>query len=191
MRRRARSTGCRSWARCWGKTVTLYDRPLPSALRGLPSIQYRVVRRRLLPRARSADPSGAPPSRTPMPPSGTKARDRQSRDGFSGSWPDGNPIGRILVRQPPDRAAPAGGGAAGVRADAVHGRTESWLDVPLRLVERDARAAPGVRAFRAGLGRDDDDVPSSRVPAGARATWPPPSATGFARWTPTSRPRAS
>jgi len=27
----------------WGKTVTLYDRPLPSALRGLPSIQYRVV----------------------------------------------------------------------------------------------------------------------------------------------------
>jgi putative ABC transport system permease protein len=27
----------------WGKSVTLYDRPLPADVRGLPSIQYRVV----------------------------------------------------------------------------------------------------------------------------------------------------
>jgi putative ABC transport system permease protein len=88
----------------WGKSVTLYDRPLPSTMRDLPSIQYRVVagdyfRALEVPILRGrafADTDAADGMKVAI----------VNRAMAQRHWRDRDPIGRILSG--PDRMFPPG-----------------------------------------------------------------------------------
>ena len=90
----------------WGKSVTLYDRPLPSALRDLPSVQYRVVagdyfRALAVPVLRGrafADTDAAGGLKVAI----------VNRAMAQRHWPDRDPIGRILSVNPPIGLLPPG-----------------------------------------------------------------------------------
>jgi putative ABC transport system permease protein len=90
----------------WGKTVTLYDRPIPSAMRDLPTMQYRLVvgdyfRALGVPilagRAfTDADSEDAPKVAV------------VSREMARRHWAGGGPIGKVLSVNPPVHLIPRG-----------------------------------------------------------------------------------
>ena len=102
----------------WGKTVTLYDRPLPATIRELPPIQYRVVAGDYF-RA-----LGVPIL------SGRAFADTDTEDGAKVAivnremvrryWKDQDPIGKVISVNPPIQLVPRGHRAARLRARPLH-----------------------------------------------------------------------
>lgn len=90
----------------WGKTITFYDRPLPSNVRDLPPIQYRVVagdyfRAAGIPVLRGRAFTGRDTLRAPLVAI-------VSRELARIYWSGQDPIGRVISVNPPRELLPAG-----------------------------------------------------------------------------------
>jgi predicted permease len=90
----------------WGKTVTLYDRPLPSNLRDLPPIQYRVVAGDFF-RAAGIRLLGGR-AFTPRDTLQAPLVAIVSREFARRYWSGQDPIGKVLSVNPPRELVPAG-----------------------------------------------------------------------------------
>jgi predicted permease len=170
----------------WGKSVTLYDRPLPASLRELPTIQYRVVAGDYfgalgipILAGRGFTEHDTEPAAKVAIINRTMARQH---------WKDQDPIGKVISVNPPVHLVPAGTvppdyeptllAVVGVAADVRYGALSA---PPLPLVYAPyAQGAEGtttmyvvmstsddpallVGAARDRIKRVDPDVPASSI----------------------------
>jgi predicted permease len=90
----------------WGKTATLYDRPLPATMGELPGIQYRVVAGDYFRALRVPILAGRPLTDADgedAPKVAVISREMARRH-----WGDANPVGKVLSVNPPRALVPAG-----------------------------------------------------------------------------------
>jgi putative ABC transport system permease protein len=90
----------------WGKSVTLYDRPLPATVRDLPAIQYRVVTGEYFRALGIALVSGRSFSETDTQ-QGAKVA-IVNREMARRYWKGGDPIGKVISVNPPIQLVPRG-----------------------------------------------------------------------------------
>lgn len=170
----------------WGKNLTLYDRPLPSSLRELPTIQYRVV---------AGDYFGALGIPI-LAGRGFTERDTEpapkvaivNRTLARQHWQGQDPVGKVISVNPPAHLVPAGtvppdyeptlltvvGVAADVRYGALHAPPRPLVYTPYAqgaegtttmyvVMSTTDDPSPLVAAARDGVRRVDPDVPASRI----------------------------
>ncbi|HET8647980.1 MAG TPA: FtsX-like permease family protein, partial [Vicinamibacteria bacterium] len=170
----------------WGKTLTLYDRPLPATLRELPVIQYRIVAGDYF---RALDiPIVAGRAFTDADTAGAAKVAIVNRALARKHWGEQDPVGKVISVNPPPHLMPVGTAPpgytptlftiVGVAADVHYGALDahpaplvytpytqgSEGETTMYLVVRGAgdpaRLEP---AIRGAIRQADPDIPASQV----------------------------